>query len=215
MDPRAVADYASVAGDAVIEHEIQRSRFLGHAVRVFDLDVFSERVRQLRRAHPDARHVCSAAVIGAGGEASRSSDDGEPAGTAGSPMLQAILQQGLTDVGVIVVRYFGGTKLGAGGLIRAYAGAATDALAHAGKVVRVQTQRLLVTAPIAEVGKLDNTLRIHGLEPTIGYGLEAKLQVDVAAADVADLRDQLATLGFDSELGEVGFREVVDTEPIT
>ncbi|MGO1392450.1 IMPACT family protein [Agrococcus casei] len=209
MPDPAITDYASIARDASIENEIQRSRFIGVAVRVSSLEQFTEHVRLQRRAHPDARHVCTAAVVGAGGEASRSNDDGEPSGTAGAPMLQAILQQRLTDVGVIVVRYFGGTKLGAGGLIRAYAGAATDALAAAGRRHRVATRQLLLTLPIADAGRIEHALRVQGLEPEVTYGLDASLVVDVDADRLASVRDQLASLGVEHQFGERGFREVV------
>ena len=200
--------YASIAADATVEHEIQRSRFIGHAVRVHDLDTFAELVRQQRREHPDARHVCSAAVVGDNGEASRSSDDGEPSGTAGAPMLQSILQQGLTDVGVIVVRYFGGIKLGAGGLVRAYAGSATAALDAAGRRHRVATQQLIASVGIADAGRIEHALRTGGFEPVVDYGLVASITVDVDRDRLAAVQDQLATLGVEHELGPIGFREV-------
>lgn len=205
----AVDDYASIAADAVIEHEIQRSRFIGLAVRIRTLDEFAERVREQRRLHPDSRHVCSAAVAGDHGEASRSNDDGEPSGTAGAPMLQSILQQGLTDVGVIVVRYFGGIKLGAGGLVRAYAGAATDALAAAGRRHRIATNRLSMRVSIADAGRIEHALRTGGLEPSIDYGTEAAISVDADLARVDALLDQLATMGVQAARGADGFREVI------
>lgn len=201
-------EYRSIARDARIEHDIQRSRFIGLAYRVFSLEDFGELVRQQRREHPDAAHVCTAAIVGDNGEASRSNDDGEPSGTAGSPMLQAILRQQLTDVGVIVVRYFGGIKLGAGGLVRAYAGAASDALEAAGRTSRVTTTSVHAEVSFSEIGKIENALRGRGLEPVIEYGASASLQVEVDGAEMDAVRDQLGTLGIESTLGDSGYREI-------
>lgn len=201
-------EYRSIAENARIEHDIQRSRFIGLSYRVFSLDEFGELVRQQRREHPDAAHVCTAAIVGDHGEASRSSDDGEPSGTAGAPMLQSILRQGLTDVGVIVVRYFGGIKLGAGGLLRAYSGAASDALDAADRVTRVPTVQLLAEANFSEIGKVENELRNRGLEPTIEYGASAKLQTDVDVSALDGVQDHLRSLGIESLIGADGYREV-------
>ncbi|HIY65316.1 MAG TPA: IMPACT family protein [Candidatus Agrococcus pullicola] len=201
-------EYRSIARDARIEHEILRSRFIGIAARLFSLDDFAELVREQRREHPDAAHVCSAAIIGEHGESSRSSDDGEPSGTAGAPMLQAIVRRELTDVGVIVVRYFGGTKLGAGGLLRAYSNAASDALSAAGRVQRIATKRLLAQVDLAEVGRIDNALRTRGFEPAVEYGSSAHLAVDVDASELAGVQDQLRSLGILTHVGEDGYREV-------
>ncbi|WP_293696242.1 YigZ family protein [uncultured Agrococcus sp.] len=200
--------YRSIARDARVEHEILRSRFIGIATRVFSLDDFAELVREQRREHPDAAHVCSAAIVGEHGEASRSSDDGEPSGTAGAPMLQSILRQELTDVGVIVVRYFGGTKLGAGGLLRAYSGAASDALSAAGRVHRVTTKRVSAEVDLAEVGRIDNALRTRGLEPAVEYGSSAHLTVHVDTSELTAVQDQLRSLGVPTHVGADGYREV-------
>ena len=202
------AGYTSIAREHTIEIEIQRSRFIATAVRVFDLDTFADRVLAERRAHRDARHVCTAAIVGAHGEASRSNDDGEPSGTAGAPMLQSIMQQSLTDVGVIVVRYFGGIKLGAGGLTRAYAQSATDALAGAGRVHRVPTQQVICTAPAADAGRIEHALRTQGFEPEVTYGVECTMIVDAQRAVLPALCDQLASLAIPHALGAEGFIEV-------
>lgn len=207
MDSPATA-YASIQREHSIELEIQRSRFIATAVRVFDLETFAERIQAQRRAHRDARHVCTAAIVGAGGEASRSNDDGEPSGTAGAPMLQSIMQQSLTDVGVIVVRYFGGIKLGAGGLTRAYAQSATDALAGAGRVRRVQTQQVIARASVADAGRIEHALRSQGFEPTVEYGLECTITIDVDQELLAGVDDHLASMGVSYVHGAEGFIEI-------
>jgi len=105
------------------EIEIKRSRFIAQAIPLSDIDQLQQLQAQLRVTHNRASHHCLAYVLGAPAQpkSAGSSDDGEPSGTAGKPMLNVLLQQQIGDVGVVVTRYFGGIKLGAGGLIRAYA----------------------------------------------------------------------------------------------
>jgi uncharacterized YigZ family protein len=110
----------TIAVDAQIELEVRKSRFIGHAFRVEDEEAARATIQGLRKRYWDANHNCTAWRIGRDGRVQRSNDDGEPAGTAGTPMLEVLNQRHLTDVLVVVTRYFGGTKLGAGGLIRAY-----------------------------------------------------------------------------------------------
>lgn len=123
-----------IAGVSPVIYEIERSRFLSyvrHAEEESDVRVWLE---EIRKKHFDARHMPYAFVCGASAEKQRSSDDGEPGGTAGSPILEVIKARGIRDATVAVVRYFGGIKLGAGGLIRAYAHAAGLGLDAAEKV---------------------------------------------------------------------------------
>jgi uncharacterized YigZ family protein len=107
---------------------IKKSRFVGYCKQCGDMPAVQECIDELRREHPKSRHVCWAFVGGRNGDAVRSSDDGEPTGTAASPILTSLQREGLTNAAVFVVRYFGGTKLGAGGLIRAYGQAARGAI---------------------------------------------------------------------------------------
>lgn len=187
---------STIAREASAEFEISRSRFLATAHRIASLDEFAELVRVTRRAHPDARHVCSAAVTGPNGEASRSNDDSEPAGTAGAPILSAIAGRELTDVGVLVVRWFGGVKLGSGGLVRAYGGIASDALDAAGTLLRVVASEVTGTVRVADAPRIDHALRTAGLEPTIEYSADgAELRITVADAGLEATRSLLAQLG--------------------
>lgn len=193
---------STIARSASAEVEISRSRFLATAQRISALDELPELVRQARRAHPDARHVCSAGVAGAHGEASRSNDDGEPAGTAGAPILTAIAGRELTDVAVLVVRWFGGVKLGTGGLVRAYGGIASDALATAGRLDRVPASELIGAVAIADAPRIEHALRSAGHEPALDYGASgpageaaAALRLTVDDAALADVQSLLAQLG--------------------
>ncbi|ERG63059.1 hypothetical protein L332_01120 [Agrococcus pavilionensis RW1] len=190
----------TIARGASAEVEISRSRFIATAHRIASLDELAPLVRDARRAHPDSRHVCSAAIVGAHGESSRSNDDGEPAGTAGSPILSAIAGRGLTDVAVLVVRWFGGVKLGTGGLVRAYGGIAADALDVAGRLERVAATELVARLPHADAPRLEHAIRAAGHEPTIDYeATDARLAIVVEDARRAEADALLAQLGIAAE----------------
>lgn len=192
---------ATIVRHASAEVEISRSRFLATAHRVDSLDALAELVRAARRRHPDARHVCSAAVAGPHGEASRSNDDGEPGGTAGAPVLSAIAGRELTDVAVLVVRWFGGVKLGTGGLVRAYGGIAADALDAAGQLLRVPASELLGAVAVADAPRVEHALRSAGHEPVVDYTAGgATLRMTVADARLAAAESLLAQLGIEPEI---------------
>lgn len=153
--------------------EIKRSEFIGHALRIETEGEARDYIELLRKRYHDARRVCSAFVIGADREIQRSSDDGEPAGTAGIPMLQALLSHrtgpaddertDLSDVCAVVVRYFGGIKLGAGGLVRAYTEATVQALGAGSLTSRRRMRHGSVEAPHSDAGRLENDLRQAGV----------------------------------------------------
>ena len=135
----ALRSYTTIKGEipegvSPVSYEIQRSRFLAYAVRAEEEDAVRTWLAAVKKEHFEARHIPYAMVFGGDGSRQRSSDDGEPGGTAGSPILEAIKARGITNAAVAVVRYFGGIKLGAGGLIRAYAHAAGLSLDTAAKV---------------------------------------------------------------------------------
>lgn len=159
--------------------EIKRSEFYGFVKRVESEADARAFIESLRKQFHDARHVCSAFVIGADRDIQRSSDDGEPAGTAGIPMLQALLSRrtslfsnaeadladettDLSDVCAVVVRYFGGIKLGAGGLVRAYTDAVVQTLDAATLCSRQRLRLGAVALPHAEAGKFENNVRALG-----------------------------------------------------
>ena len=112
--------YKTTAENGTASYEIQNSRFIAYTSHVETEAEARDFVTAIKKKHFDARHNCSAWVLGADSSQQKSNDDGEPGGTAGNPILEAIKQHGLTNVVVVVTRYFGGIKLGAGGLIRAY-----------------------------------------------------------------------------------------------
>lgn len=148
----------------------KKSRFLALLHPVSSTDEADALLRAARAAHPGARHHCSALVLSehatGAGPVQRSNDDGEPSGTAGMPILQALLHADLTDTLAIVVRWFGGVKLGAGGLVRAYTAAVETALADAPLLQRVPRSEVALEVPFTDVGLAENAVRhwadVHG-----------------------------------------------------
>lgn len=126
--------YRTVEMSSERELVVKRSRFIGRAFPVSGEEQALFLLEKIRKQHWDATHNCFAYSIGEKGTCARYSDDGEPSGTAGQPILEAIRSRGLTDVLVVVTRYFGGTLLGTGGLVRAYGASASEALEAAGPV---------------------------------------------------------------------------------
>lgn len=147
-------------GDSV-DHElvIKKSRFITHVEPVESPEHADEIIAEVKKRYWDARHNCSAQVTGLRGDRARSSDDGEPSGTAGMPMLEVLRRRELTDVVAIVTRYFGGIKLGAGGLVRAYSSAVSETLDLATLVDRRVLSQVVVPVPHADAGRFDNLLR--------------------------------------------------------
>lgn len=125
--------YMTLGGEGVAEYEEKRSIFIGHAIPVKTEQDAVAYIKKIKQSHCDARHNVHAFLLGSGLVA-RSTDDGEPSGSAGVPVLEVIRKNGLTDTCVVVTRYFGGILLGAGGLVRAYSAAAKAAIDMAGIV---------------------------------------------------------------------------------
>jgi uncharacterized YigZ family protein len=182
-----------IAHGGVHEIVIQRSRFLCHLARVTDNDEASAFIADVRKDHWSATHNCSAFRVGPAGESQRSSDDGEPAGTAGVPMLEVLVRRGLTDTAAVVTRYFGGVKLGAGGLVRAYGRAVSEALDAIGTLRRARFATFEVAAGHAEAGRLENALRAAGHRiADVAYERHATFTVHVPEAGAHAFHDWLA-----------------------
>lgn len=153
--------YLSVGAPGLHEIEIRRSRFICAIEPVVTAEAARDVIAARRKADPSARHHCHAFVLGPDGRTQRSSDDGEPAGTAGTPMLEVLKRRELTDVVAVVTRYFGGILLGTGGLIRAYGQAVSEALD---------------TVPVAEFQ------RLRLVEVAVGYERAGRLEGDLRNA---------------------------------
>lgn len=151
--------------DVTTELEVKRSRFITLLRRVDDEAAARALLAEARDIFPDARHHCSAWAISVPDAQPlwHSTDDGEPSGTAGRPMLDILLGSGLTDVAAVVVRYFGGTLLGTGGLVRAYSDAVAAALARAPRVRLVTSELWTLLLPHADAGRVESELRGRGV----------------------------------------------------
>ncbi|MEJ6004808.1 YigZ family protein [Paucibacter sp. AS339] len=183
----------SLAATVHSEVIIKKSRFIACVERMGDRQGASERVAALRAEHPGAVHVCWALL--AGGQ-SAAVDDGEPSGTAGRPMLEVLRHQDLEGVLATVVRYWGGSKLGAGGLVRAYTDAVAQALLKADKVPLIRLKTLRCTVPYAFEGMLRREIEAAQAQHLqVQHGSQVELSFALPEADAA---------GFVARLNEAG-----------
>jgi hypothetical protein cresD4_04625 len=166
-----------------IDLEIKRSHFLGLAARTTSEAQAREFIASRRALYPDARHHCSAFIIANPGATptERSNDDGEPSGTAGKPMLEVVRGSQIFDVTVVVTRYFGGTLLGTGGLVRAYSQATTQALEQLSLCRRSQQYLWQLRAPVAEAGRIEAELRAGGAN-IVQTRWESQATIELASA---------------------------------
>lgn len=170
----------TVRGSGEYEIEIRRSRFVGAVARVASADDALAFVAARRAAHPTARHHCFAYVTGG---AEKASDDGEPSGTGGAPILEVLKKRELVDVVAVVTRYFGGVLLGAGGLIRAYGQAAARAVDAAGVLELRPAALVTVTIGYAHAGRLESELRESYAVRDVRYGASGAVELDVAVPE--------------------------------
>lgn len=190
-----MTSYLTVARDVEAEIEVKHSRFLCTLQRVSSEEAARALVAQLRKEHWDARHHCSAFVLGSDASLQRSSDDGEPSGTAGAPMLDVLRGAGVSDVVAVVTRWFGGTLLGAGGLVRAYGDAVRVALDESGTLRRSLVQELALVVDHADAGRVESDLRARGVEVLdTTYDARVRLLLGAAPDDVEALSATVASL---------------------
>jgi uncharacterized YigZ family protein len=190
-----MAAYAAPAGESRAEIREKGSVFLAVLGPAADEAAAKDLLARLEREFPDATHHCWAWRLGDPAR-ERSADAGEPSGTAGVPILQVLRGAGLSDVMAVVARWFGGTKLGKGGLARAYAAAAREALPGLAVVRKVPTARLAVEVPYEKVGAVKRLLRPPEIElEAEEYGAAARLVLAVHEEREGALREALAELG--------------------
>ena len=198
--------YRRPTGQVEHEIEIKRSRFITLIGRVTNEDEARAFVDAARQRFPDARHHCSAYVyhVDDANPVERSSDDGEPSGTAGKPMLDVVKGSGMLDICAVVVRYFGGIKLGAGGLVHAYGGAVSEAIEKVEAVTRGRRELYTVECPHATAGRLEADLRGRGINITDpDYGRAVTFTVAVRPGGLDGLQEMLAALS----QGQINARE--------
>ena len=186
----------TIKDDVIFEEEIKKSRFICHLKRVTTEEAAREFINSIKKQHHKANHNVSAFTIGDHQEIQRSSDDGEPSGTAGVPMLEILKKRELTNLVAVVTRYFGGIKLGAGGLTRAYAGAAqavVDQMILLPYVPMAQVQILAEFATEAQCRYIVDSL--NGSIDNVAYSKQVLLTVTLAEADINNLKESLAVSG--------------------
>ena len=156
-------EFKTIKEDGQVQEEIKKSRFICHAKRVYSEEEARDFITAIKKEHYKATHNCSAFIVGERSEIKRTSDDGEPSGTAGVPMLGVLENHNLTNVCVVVTRYFGGIKLGAGGLIRAYAGSVALAVKEIGIIEIKEQAGIQIHMTYAQYQEYGNFLKEHNL----------------------------------------------------
>ncbi len=156
-------NYITIASEGRFEEDIKKSRFICHLKRIRTEDEARDFIQDIKKKHHKANHNCSAFILGERSQIKRSSDDGEPSGTAGVPMLACLEKLHLTNVVAVVTRYFGGIKLGSGGLIRAYSGNVSHAVEAIGRVDVKEQQGIHLTLSYAQYQDLGAFLNRYQL----------------------------------------------------
>jgi YigZ family protein len=156
-------EYRTIRQDGQAQEEIKKSRFICHAKRVYSEEEARDFIAAIKKEHYKATHNCSAFIVGEKSEIKRTSDDGEPSGTAGVPMLGVMENHRVTNVCFVVTRYFGGIKLGAGGLIRAYAGSVALAIKEIGLIEIKEQAGLRLKMSYSQYQNFDNFLKAEDL----------------------------------------------------
>lgn len=188
MDERQVNSYRVLLTGGEGEYVEKKSRFIATVSRCDTEEEATAFIEEMKKKYWDARHNCSAFVIGSRGELTRCSDDGEPGGTAGRPMLEVLMGEGIRNVAVVVTRYFGGVLLGTGGLVRAYTQAVKEGLRNC-TVGRMRFgQEVEITTDYNGIGKILYLLGNAGIEPVSSdYTDKVKLRLLIPAEDMERL----------------------------
>ncbi|WP_242258039.1 YigZ family protein [Streptococcus thoraltensis] len=198
-------NYKTIKANNITEEDIKKSRFICHLKRVDSEEEAREYIAAIKKEHYKANHSCSAMIIGENSEIKRSSDDGEPSGTAGVPMLTVLEKQELTNVVAVVTRYFGGIKLGAGGLIRAYAGSVAHALNETGLIAVKEQVGLQINLTYPQYQTFANFLEQENLEEFNTQFLD-RVTSDIYTDEdrLADIQDAL----IEFYQGKVSFQKI-------
>lgn len=187
-------NYKTIAQTGSHEKDIKKSRFIAHIAQVFSEDEANDFIKKIRQQESGATHNCTAFIVKENVLIERMSDDGEPSGTAGSPILNVLQQQELQNVAVVVTRYFGGIKLGAGGLIRAYSSTTAEAVKEIGLVENRIQQGFELTIPYHLFDKFDNytkneKIKLENKQFTTDIKCEIYLDLNVVDQAVQNIKD--------------------------
>ena len=190
--------YKTIKGNVEGTYSEKRSKFLAFAYHVTSIEEVKTYIAQIQKKYYDARHVCYAYMLGPTRENFRANDNGEPSGTAGKPILGQINSNELTDILIVVVRYYGGVNLGTSGLIVAYREAAADALAHS----EIETRQVeeIVTYSFAYPMMNDVMRIVKEMQPRIisqTYDNTCEIKLSIRKSEAERLRSKLAKLSFE------------------
>ncbi|MEM0998596.1 MAG: YigZ family protein [Bacteroidota bacterium] len=189
-------EYLTLTGPSEGIYKEKGSRFYAFAAPVTTVAAAEAHVAEIGKKYHDARHVCYAYRLGPSGEPWRANDDGEPAHSAGDPILNELKSRALSDAVIAVVRYFGGTKLGVGGLIRAYGTAAADALDHNTSQPVLLTERVRIRFPYALTSEVNRIAHRFALKPAeADYGADCRLSYDIRRTQAANVAAMFEDLG--------------------
>ncbi len=199
--------FTTIREEAHVEFEEKRSVFLGHALRTDSEEEAQAFVKRLKKEYQDATHNVFAYLM-RGEAVARYSDDGEPQGTAGMPVLDVIRKSGVRNVTVVVTRYFGGTLLGAGGLVRAYSHAASLAIEAGGIITYQPYTEYELRCGYSEYGKYQVVLAAAGaLIDSTDFAADVCIRYAVRATEGESLRAKIIELGYGKDLPqEIGSR---------
>ena len=207
-----MSGYLMPAINGTHEVTIDRSRFICHVYRVTTVEQATIYINEVREAHDRANHNCVAYLIGEQNEFGRAADDGEPSGTAGAPMLEVLQRQNIRNCLVVVTRYFGGVKLGAGGLIRAYGSAVSEGLKAVGLVRRVKIASIWLTCEYSLFDTLQSKIKGQGYSVgLVEYSDRVKLEALVDVVDTEKFTRWLVEFTNDTvvyQVGEISFKEL-------
>ncbi len=183
----------------------KKSRFIATIRKVESEEEAVKFIEEMKKKYWDARHNCSAFVIGSRAELTRCSDDGEPSGTAGRPMLEVLLGEGIRNIAVVVTRYFGGVLLGTGGLVRAYTQAVKAGLENCSVGSMVHGYEIMLNTDYNGIGKVLYILGQQGLEPMDSdYGVDVVLQIRIRSDIAERLRKEL----IEATSGKIGWEQI-------
>lgn len=203
----------TIKTDTETEELIKKSRFICQLKRISSEEEAQDFISEIKKSHSKANHHCSAYTLGDQQEIQRYNDDGEPSGTAGTPMLQILQKRQIINVCAVVTRYFGGIKLGTGGLIRAYSGSVNRAVNAAGLVTFVEQQELILTFAYSFFDSLERFLNAHHLKLSESTFLTTvTIHLFVNLADVNSFLTELSETFSGKIQTELGLKQIIEQE---
>ena len=194
MSELRTPEYTGIAAEYQIEYIIEKSRFIATAAPCHTEAEAAAFIQRISKNYWDASHNCTAYCLGPRQEQQRSSDNGEPSGTAGKPMLEVLKKTGITDTVIVVTRYFGGIKLGAGGLIRAYAHSAALVVQEAPKLLYTTRKIITITVEYALFGAVERFLKENNYTFSSEFGADVDLEILVPPNNITTLQTSLTNI---------------------